>query len=85
MPDQAREGGSGRVERLIKAGPPPPSPARLPACAQAEDMWKLKVPSGGGKDGRTDGGEASFCMARAANDTGQKAGGGGGGGAGRLP
>ena len=53
------------MERLIKAGPPPPSPARLPACAQAEDMWKLKVPSGGGKDGRTDGGEASFCMARA--------------------
>ena len=31
-------------------------------------MWKLKVPSGGGKDGRTDG-EASFCMARARRTT----------------
>ena len=65
------------MERLIKAGPPPPSPspACLPAClraqAAAEDMWKLKVPSGGGKDGRTDG-EASFCMARARTTRGRR-------------
>ena len=77
---------SGKVDQSGPAALLALALARLPACAPtAEDMWKLKVPSGGGKDGRTRTAAGHSAWRARTDDMGQKAGGGGGGGAGRLP